>query len=175
MIELLNLVVLLFFLYFVSVLIGKYNEMIFDRYRFRYFALRDRLALLVVKGELKEDSWEYKKLVDTINFHISTVETMSIERIVSLLVQYHTSPEEERNVRLIKKNIKNEEVLRIMGDFMETTASLLARNSRAQIRLVSLIHRFFGKNSPKRMHGLEKPEVALKKINDHREALAIAA
>ena len=160
MIGLLNLVILLFFLYFISVLISKYNEMIFDKYRFRYFSLRDRLALLVIKGELEEDSWEYKKLIDTINFHISTVETMSIERIVHLLIQYHTSSEEERNVRLIKKNIKSVEVLRITDDFMETTASLIARNSRAQIKLASLIHRVFGKDSSKEMHGLERPELA---------------
>ena len=172
MIELMSIVALVIPLFFVSLLIDEYNEIIFEKYRFRYFALRDRLALLVVKGDLEEDSWEFEKIVDTINFHIGAVEAMSIERIVTLLIEHHTSPEEERKVRIINNRISNIEVRAIMEEFMSITSSLLYRNSRVQIKFVTLISKLFGEGSVKR---IKTPKLALQKIQDRKDALAKAA
>ncbi len=103
MIFIVNLIILVFFLYIVAVQIQQYNNIISDKYRFRYFALRDRLALLVANNEIQEDSWEYQKIIDTINFHISAVETMSIEKLMSVLIEFHTSQEEARRIKLYEK------------------------------------------------------------------------
>ena len=95
----LNLILLFTVLYIFSVQISAYNEVLFDRCRFRYFALRDQLAMLVINGKLEEDSWEYQTIVDTINFHINTVEKLSIDKVMRVLVEYHISPQEEKTVR----------------------------------------------------------------------------
>jgi len=54
MIFIVNLIILIFFLYIVAIQIQQYNNIISDKYRFRYFALRDRLALLVANNEIQD-------------------------------------------------------------------------------------------------------------------------
>ncbi len=97
---LISLLIGTYILYILFIQISEYNELELTKFRFRFFALRDRLALLVATGKLAEDSWEYQHIVAVLNYHISAVETMSVMRVVDLLVQYHTSPEEERQVQL---------------------------------------------------------------------------
>lgn len=57
---LLSLLVLTFVLYIFSVQLTAYNRLVLDRYRFRYFAIRDELALMVMNGKIAEDSWEFQ-------------------------------------------------------------------------------------------------------------------
>ncbi len=165
MIFLMNLVIILAVLYIVSVQISKYNEIIFKKYRFKYFSLRDDLAMLVVSGKIKEESWEYQQLIDTINFHIQTIESMSINKIIAMLVEYHTSPEEERKVRIIKKKIKHTEVISIMAEFMDVTSQLLERNSKMQIKFFSSFNK---KASTK---PITSHKVALDKVNARKHLL----
>lgn len=171
MVFVVNVAIMVFVLFIVAIQIEKYNQIIFDKYRFKYFALRDRLAMLVVDHKLDEYSWEYQKVVDAINFHISTTEGVSINKIVSLLIEYHISPEEERKVKIIKKKVDHPEVLEIMAEFMETTAGLLERNSRIQM---SLLKRFSEKSKNKHLIGLGQiasHKVALDKVYSYRDEL----
>jgi hypothetical protein len=168
MIFLMNLVIILAVLYIISVQISKYNEIMFKKYRFKYFSLRDDLAMLVVSGKIKEESWEYQQLINTINFHIQTIESMSINKIIAMFVEYHTSPEEERKVRMIKKKIKHIEVISIMAEFMDVTSQLLERNSRMQIKLLNVFSSFNKKASTK---PITSHKVALDKVNAHKHLL----
>jgi hypothetical protein len=123
-------------LYFVFLLIRERNDLIFTRYRFRYFALRDEMAMLVMRGRIQEESWEYQRIVAAINFHISAVETVSMIRVVSILIAYHTSQEGRREFSVLARRIENPDVADIMVRYMDTTFDLLMRNSRWQIRFI---------------------------------------
>ncbi len=169
--------VLLIVLYFAAQQIKLYNEIMLDKYRFRYFSLRDRLALMVINGDLEEDSWEYKKIVDTLNYHIKSVETMSIDHIVSMIAKYHTSPEEQRTVRIIEKRVKNEAILQLMVEFFSVTRQVLWRNSRTQIRALKYV---VGKSQRRQRRVATVPEIgvmrnskaALKRIDGSLESLS---
>jgi len=131
-----GLAVLMALSFFLYLQIDRNNRIIMDRFRFRYFELRDRLALLVVEGKLDEDSWEYKQVVDVINFHIATVESRSISDIIKQLVAYHSSAEERRKVKIFKRKTEHPEVIAILSDLFKTTLRLLKRNSRVQFWLI---------------------------------------
>ncbi len=139
MITLINIIMLTIILYTFSVQINTYNSLIFEKYRFRYFAIRDRLALLVIDGKIKEQSWEYQRIINAINSHIKTIENMSISNIIRLLVQYHNSPSESRPVDMMRKKIDNEEVIKIMVEFFDITSSILKRNSWMQVKALKII------------------------------------
>jgi hypothetical protein len=160
-----------FFLYLLALQINKYNEIVFDKFRFRYFALRDRLAMLVVNGELDENSWEYKQLIDTFNFHISATETMSIKKIARIMSDYHSSNIEERKVRLLKKNVGSQAVLKIVVDFMDVTYQLLESNSHMHLRFLRFMRRTRGKTVKGKTVGRFRMDT-IEKIKSHREILA---
>lgn len=169
---LVNMIILVFVLFVFSTQIDTYNKIIFSKYRFQYFALRDRLALLVVNGKLEENSWEYRKIVGTINFHINTLETVSIHKIISFLAQYHSSPEEGRRVKIIKKKLDHPEVIEILAEFMDLTGRLLERNSGMQLRFF----RSSSKTDESRKHAedmqpIEKHKVALDRVQSYRDEL----
>lgn len=167
-----GLIISVFVLFVIAIQIDTYNKIIFHKYRFQYFALRDRLAMLVVNSKLDEDSWEYQEIVDTINFHINVTETMSISKIISLFAQYHLSPEEECNVKIIKRKLNNEEVIDIMADFMEITGSLLERNSRMQMRFLAwLAARKRPTKHINEMRAIANHKVALDRIYSYRDEL----
>lgn len=166
-----NLLLLVVVLYVLAVQIDKYNHIIFDKYRFRYFELRDKLAMLVIDGKLDENSWEYQKIVSAINFHIKTIETVSINKIISLLIQYHTSPEEERKVRIIQKKTEHPEVIEIMAEFMDVTVSLLKRNSKMQIKMLDVICKTEKKAHKKELRPIASHKLALDKLTSYRDDL----
>jgi len=156
--------------YFLSLAISFYNQIIFDKYRFRYFALRDRLAFLVAEGELDENSWEYKNLVDVINFHIRTVETMSISNIVEMLVSFYSGDVE---VNIISKKIENEKVLEIVSDFISVTLSLLRKNSKAELTLIRLINKFYGDSEAPKVKNLAVPtQNTVSKLNAYKDSIS---
>lgn len=127
---------ILFCLYIAAEQLNLNNKLMFDEYKFKYFSLRDNLALLVVSGKLKESSWEYKHIVDAVNYHIQTVETISVTKIVSMLVSYHTSKKDDAIVEKLEKSIHDPAVISIVISYFECTRSLLKRNSRTQIALI---------------------------------------
>ncbi|EXI92091.1 MAG: hypothetical protein AW12_00834 [Candidatus Accumulibacter sp. BA-94] len=165
-------------LYVMSLHIHAYNELRFTAYRFRYFELRDKLAMLVVQGKLREDSWEYQHIVSTINFHISAVKTVSIIRLVTMLIRYHTSSIEQQQVRALRRNIGDPAVARIMVEYMETTMDLIRRNSRAQIALIGLATRVmdrFGSKARPEHELVVNPNEALTAIETRKSEFQAAA
>lgn len=154
MITLINVIILTLILYTFSVQISTYNSLVFEKHRFRYFAIRDRLALLVVYGKIEEQSWEYQRIIDAVNFHIKTIENMSINNIIRLLVRYHNSPDESNVVNMIHKKIDNEEVIKIMVEFFDITSAILKRNSWMQLKAVKIIL-----SMRKRPNILDDPEI----------------
>lgn len=162
-------IALLITLYVISRQIDFYNAIVFDKYRFRYFALRDQLALMVVRGELQEDSWEYQKIVDTLNFHISSVETMSVATLLQSLAEYHTSQDEARTVRVIRKRIEDPRVLRILISYFDTTRELMWRNSRSQIRFMSVVAKFL-RTKKSRKAAAYSPQI--RAVRTSREAIS---
>lgn len=165
-------------LYVMFLHIREYNELRFTAYRFRYFALRDKLAMLVVQGKLREDSWEYKHIVSTINFHISAVETVSIIRLLTILIKYHTSSEEQRHVRALTKRIDDPAVAKIMVEYMETTMDLIKRNSRVQMFMIWVVKRLLDAIGSTTLlgHGLlDNPNEALAAIETNKSAFSAAA
>lgn len=162
-------------LYVLFLQIRELNELTRTRYRFRYFELRDRLAMLVATGKLKEKSWEYEHIIDTLNFHISAVERVSMMRLVEILAEYHLSTEEERKVRQMSKRLDDKEVAAIVVGYMATTYELIRRNSRAQLALVRglnrLVQRTAGKDILKGpVEKVREPDRALSAIKSHQSA-----
>lgn len=168
---LISLLISTFVLYIFFMQICESNDLTRTKFRFRYFALRDRLAMLVATGRLKEDSWEYQHIVETLNFHISAVEHLSIFRIVEVLANYHLSSKEERQVKKLSKKIDDNDVAKIVVEYMETTYDLINRNSRAQIFLMKILGRYLQKSKAAESRAgkiATTPNRALSTIRSHQ-------
>lgn len=170
-------------LYIVSLQITFYNEIVRDKYRFRYFALRDELAMLVINNVIEEDSWEYKQIIDTLNFHIQAVDEVSLFRIVRMLSDYHINGANVATVRKMKKKITDEQVAGVLVEFFALTKSLLHRNSKVQMAIVEAFMKREESKKKKEAHlKLRRPfntyRVAQENINNSLhdfEQLAITA
>lgn len=172
MTTLLFLLAMTIVLYGCSMLIREYNVLVFTRFRFRYYALRDELAMRVVHGQLAEDSWEYRHIVAAINYHISAVETMSITEVVRLLIRYHTSEDGRRNARGLVKRVDDPEIKRLLVRYLVTTQDLLRRNSRCQIAMIRLAKRLLGPAARQGRHEIvENPNEALNEIEQNKTEL----
>lgn len=167
-----------FLCYVLFLQIDEYNKLIITKFKFRFFALRDRLALLVVYKGLPEDSWEYKETVEALNFHISATEKLSLMRIVEVFSDYHTSPEEERKVQRYSRNVDREDVREVLTDFFMTTYNLIRRNSKAQIACilsVAAIIRMFHREPSAELRGaVPNPAHALNALRSHSNAMHLA-
>ncbi|MFA7242413.1 MAG: hypothetical protein WC091_20050 [Sulfuricellaceae bacterium] len=173
MTALISLLIGTFVLYILFLQIRESNELTRTKFRFRYFALRDRLAMLVAAGRLKEDSWEYQHIVETLNFHISAVERLSLSRITDVLADYHLSSKEEQQVKVLRNKIGDKDVAKIVVDYMETTYDLINCNSRVQIALMRVIEQYLrNENAPQsRVEAIATtPNRALSTIRSHQNA-----
>ncbi len=124
----LEFLVLVFVCWVATRLLRLYREMIIDKHRYRYFALRDNLAMLVVRGQLEERSWEYQRIIDVINHHISFADVVSEERMVSALVDAY-DPATRSTVRKLQKNVSDPDVIHILVQFFQNTRELMDRNT----------------------------------------------
>ena len=176
--SLISMFLLVSILYIAFLQLREFNKMTLCEYRFKYFALRDKLAILVVDRKIKEDSWEYKNIINTINFHISTIETMSIMRIAQLLIAYHTSQNEDNKVKALAKKVENKDVAEIIIEYMSITQSLIRRNSKTQIFLLNIANYLFKalkvgpvhKASINRHDLIQNPNQALLKIDSRKSS-----
>jgi hypothetical protein len=164
-----------FLCYVLFLQIDEYNKLMVTKFKFHFFALRDRLALLVVYKKLPEDSWEYLETVKSLNFHISATERLSLMRIIELLSEYHTSPEEESKVQKLNRKVEREDVREVLADFFMTTYHLIRRNSKAQIALVlgaaRLVRLFHREPSEAMKVAVPNPAHALNALQSHSAAL----
>lgn len=169
------MLLLVAFLYIVFLQIVAYNDLITTKFRFRFFALRDRLALLVCDGSLKEDSWEYKYVIDALNYHISAVERLSITDVIEAFVNFHTSSDENKAFKRLQKTVDHEDVKEILDEYMLTVLQMIKRNSKWQIRFVILASAVINKlklsPSEEAKATVVNPGPALTAITAHRNAL----
>lgn len=178
MTTLMSLLIVVFFLYVLFLQIDTYNKLVNTNFRFRFFALRDRLAMLVCTGDIKENSWEYKYIIDALNYHVSAVEHLSIVDVIEALVQFHTSQNEDQAFRRFRKTSDNKEVKLILDDYMRTVQRMIQRNSRWQVRFIRVaahIARIIGLSpSAQARATIVNPEPALSAIAAHRSSLQSA-
>src|SRR5436189_157663 len=66
-------------------------EAIVLEHQFRFYALRDDLRESVVRGEIRKDNWVFQYLDSTIAKLISQLSTMSVWRVLSMMLFYHKS------------------------------------------------------------------------------------
>jgi len=152
-ITLINIIVLMMILYVFSVQISLYNELVFNQYRFKYFAIRDQLALLVIDGEIEEQSWEYQDIINVINYHINNTENMSIHNRIRLIKCYN-QPQDSQVFCMVKRKISHPKVMEIMIDFFDTTSAIIKRNSGMQLKVIQFLL-----SMKKKPSLLEQPEI----------------
>ena len=107
-----------------------YREIILDKYRFRFFAMRDELALMVTSGALSEQTWEYQSIVDAINHNIRTIEDVSHEQRLSMILADLVRPDGQRQVKKFSRQVTDERVKAVLYDYFVTTRSLIIRSGR---------------------------------------------
>jgi hypothetical protein len=153
--------------------ISLHNSVASDRFRFEYFALRDRLNLLVARGKIREESLEYRTFMGAINFHIHAVESVSIMRMASVIAGYHTTTTGSRKVEVSPQLLLSDETKKLMFDFLTTTEKLLRRNSRAQMWLYDFINkkRIVVPSGKVRLH-VSRPQAALNKILESKRQIS---
>jgi hypothetical protein len=145
-----------------------------NKFRLAFFALRDRLAMLVVKGKLQEDSWAYKHIVDALNFHIHAVETLSIVDLVEVVIRFHTSSNSENcGSELISFNELTPEAREILREYLRVVRKLILRNSKWQIRTIRVVNKVLG-NGQKTTGLVSDPRPAIEQIDQREVGLQIA-
>lgn len=172
---LLSLLILAVWLYVLFLQLDAYSTLINTKFRFSFFALRDKLALLVCNGQINEKSWEYKYVIDALNYHISAVERLSIVEVVEAFIEYHTSPDEDHAIQRLNRTADNDAVKAILVEYMQTVHCMIVRNSRWQFRFIriaaALIRRFGLSPSPQAKSAIVNPGPALSAISAHRNIL----
>lgn len=153
------------------------NRLVIAKFRFKFFALRDRLSLLACFHDLDENSWEYKETICSLNFHISATERVSFMRVIAMLADFHTSKDAE--VEVLSRSVHREDVREVLSDFMATAYDLLSRNARAQIRSIKFAALFLRSVSRRRPSMNARTVVlnpchALNAIRTHSETLKTA-
>lgn len=167
-----------FLCYVLFLQIDEYNKLIVAKFKFRFFALRDRLSLMVIFEDLPEDSWEYKQTISTLNFHISATEKLSLTRIVELLADYHTSSEEEKRVRVFSRRVDRQDMRDLLAEFLCTAYDMIKRNSKAQmwfVKVIASVARKLHKEPTERVKvAVMRPSRALNRIEAHASAVRLA-
>lgn len=166
---------LLAIVYVAFIQIDAYNALKAEKFRLRFFAIRDELALLVCQGSLKEDSWEYKYIIDALNFHISVVERLSIVEVAEAFLRIHSSTDENKVFERFTATADREDVKLILGEYMEVVRQMLLRNSKWQIRAVTLVKQFLDRAKVDISDGAKSavlnPKPALAAIEHHKSQL----
>jgi len=141
MTHLLSLLAMTIVLYGLDMLIREYNVLVLTRFRFRYEALRDELAMRVVRGQLAEDSWAYRHIVAAINHHLHALETMSTTEVLRRLIAYHTSADAGTTAAGLVEHGDDPAIKRLLVRYVVITQDLLLRVGRCQIALAKLTRR----------------------------------
>ncbi len=103
----------------------------FMEYRFRYFALRDRLGHLAATGVIGEDSDPYRLLVTTLNYYIRRTERIDLFYFVRSFISWEADPEHRRRMsELVQEcRVSHPEVSDIMHEFERLTLHIVMRHS----------------------------------------------
>lgn len=153
-----GVVILFAYLWIFSVIRLKYQEYRNTKLKFKFFALRDRLALLVNQGELEENSIQFGALRDSINYSIASIDDLSIMHVARMLIDALQDESSSLSHSLFRT--EHEEVQSISEAYLQLNRELLVKNSSTVffsifLRLLELI-RLLGisaaavKNTPRK-------------------------
>lgn len=113
----------------------QFNAYTSTKQKFKLFAIRDKLALLVISGELKETSKEFRVLRDAINYSISQVDDLSVRKATAIAIN-----------GIEKKDViefKAENTINIAHEYFLATREMIIRNSRFELFIFSMLHKLF--------------------------------
>lgn len=105
----------------------------FDRDRFRFFALRDRLALLVMKGQIPERSLEHRILCRLLNGAIQSTGTFEIMQFLRFIANWSSDQKAQRDVDKVLNHMRgheNAEYREIVRETFELAHQMLKRDTR---------------------------------------------
>ncbi|MEW8232073.1 MAG: hypothetical protein AB2745_17235 [Candidatus Thiodiazotropha endolucinida] len=129
---LVSILAVLVVLHTLSLLIKKYHEYLDIKFTYRYYAIRDRLANLVLQGKLDEKSNEYSGLIDVINYHIYSLEKITLTAKLNAILEASDRTLQTAN----DLSLENEGVRRIVRDLLSNTDAVIRRNSKFEISLL---------------------------------------
>lgn len=166
-------------LYSIFLQIDAYNHLQITKIKFKLYSLRDRLALMVCKGELKEKSWEYEYIIDALNFHIQVVETISINEmteVMDALQHYHTSKKETQALERFESQSHSEKINSILFEYMATVQNLVERNSYWQLMVFRVLRkirawRHIPWSEKIRTNTIAGPAATIRAIQSHQELI----
>ncbi len=160
--------------YTLSILISQYRNYLEMKCKFRYFALRDDLAMLVMYGDMNEDSSEYQGLVDVINYHICAMDQITFAAKISAFMKASQMTLDTAD----EIKVGDERVRAIMFRLLENTASVIHMNSWFELWLVKLLVSLRIPKDNRMARGITAPaetEKRLKeKMHDFEPAHALA-
>ncbi|MBF0131802.1 MAG: hypothetical protein HQL75_04340 [Magnetococcales bacterium] len=111
----------------------------FDRDRFRFFALRDRLALLVMKGQIPEHSLEHRILCRLLNGAIQSTGTFEIMQFLRFIANWSSDQKAQRDVDKVLNHMRgyeNVEYRKIVRETFELTSQMFKRDTWLLFRVI---------------------------------------
>jgi hypothetical protein len=140
------------------------------KYKFRFYALRDDLALLVLNGTLKETEREYIVLRDAINYSIYASENLSIYQHIKAIISRNT-PTLQNSITL-----RHDETKDIVIDYFINTINLVRKNSWFELRVIeSVVHlsKLFSNSDDydRHNHPYSLPQKAVDQLEENRSKL----
>ena len=110
-----------------------YRALYFNEYRFRMFALRDRLTYLVMSGKIREGSEEHITLLKLINGAITATERFRITEFVIFLVELAQNKKLDAHIERIKEQLSkthNSEYASIVEEFYGIAGTKLKKDTK---------------------------------------------
>jgi len=118
-----------------------YQEMEFNEYRFKLFALRDRLTILVMSRNIEESSVEHETLLRLINGSIEATENFKVTDFIRFLVEVSENSDIKNYLDQIYtqlEEVNNIEYAAILNEFYKISDEQLT----ADLRLFRILIKF---------------------------------
>lgn len=142
-----SLVTINLFISFVGlwIIMVVYNQYIikvrFDEYRYKFFELRDRLALMAMKGAIDVESKEYTFLMELINYSITGFEDFKIVDFIKGLMSVKEKEETEVIVSITEKiSNHSSELKEIAFEFYGTLLKAIQFKIKAVLFLMLILY-----------------------------------
>ena len=104
-----------------------------NKKRFKLFILRDKLSLLAMKGELSEDSLEYREFIHLINSTIKATSTFRVTDFLKYMYTWNNNTNRQKNLQKIYQKIKsfdNYAYCEILSDYFSITQDIFDMQTR---------------------------------------------
>lgn len=104
-----------------------------NKKRFKLFTLRDKLSLLAMKGDLSEDSLEYREFIHLINSTIKATSTFRVTDFLKYMYTWSNNPNRQKNLQKIyqkMKSVDNYAYCEILSDYFSITQDIFDMQTR---------------------------------------------